>query len=1162
MSSKQLSEKVTREFKLTTLALKNRNTVFLLTIIIVLFGLISYSRLPKELFPDVVIPTVLVQTTYLGNSPIDIENLVTRPIEKEIDGINGIKTLSSTSAQDASMIFVEFNTDVDIEDALDDVKDAVDNAKSELPNDESLFDPLVMDFDLSEFPILNINLSGDYSIEELKDFAEYLEDRIEPISEISKVLIEGVDEKEVKVNVDLPRMEANELSFMDIQMAISNENVTMSGGEILLGETRRAIRIDGEFDNAGEIGNIIVKRDGDKPVYLKDIAEVVDGYAEPKSYARLNQQPVVSVQVIKKSGENLLQATDQIFAVLDEARASGNLPEELSVTLTNDQSEMVRMQLHSLENNIIMGVILVIMVLFFFLGTRNALFVGLAIPMSMFLSFVILGAIGYKLNMIVLFSLILALGMLVDNAIVTVENIYRFVDEGYPPFKAARRAVGEIAIPIITSTLTTLSAFIPLAFWGGITGEFMKNLPITLIIVLSSSLFTALVIVPVFSATFIRTGPDRKNNMPNRKRGVRVALVMLALSVPMFVAGWRVVPNMLVLFAFLGIMNILFFHKAEAWFQNVFLVWLEDVYDKVLKFALMGRNPLWFFLGTIGLLVFTIAFYFARDIEVNFFPINEPNFINVDAELPLGTDIKKTNEFMVQLEGDINEILEPYRYAVESILTTVGKGAEGEMDVSAGGSPFRAFTTISFVDFQLRQGLSTGKVMRELTDKLLNRYPGVRISIEKDEMGPPAGEPINLEIIGEDFEQLIALSDEVLQVIEDSDIGGIEGLQMDLKTDKPELLVTLDREKVRRYGLSTVEVANTIRTALFGMEVSDYKEGEEEYPIQLRLAEEYRYNLASLLNQRLIFREDGVAHMLPISALAELKYQTTYSSIRRKDLDRVVTLSSNVIPGYNATKVNQQIAALISNRVDFPEGYRFEFTGEQQEQQESMEFLGNAMMIALALIILILVTQFNSLIKPLIIMASVVFSTIGVFGGLATFKMDFIIVMTGIGIISLAGIVVNNAIVLIDYIELLKKHKREELGLEPDAVLPLRAARECIINGGKTRLRPVLLTAITTVLGLISLAIGLNFDFAGLFTEYKPDIYFGGDQVLFWGPISWTVIFGLLFSTFLTLVIVPVMYRLTTVIQQNTRKWFGELRKDRNSNGGGMPSPAAQLEDN
>ena len=558
-------------------------------------------------------------------------------------------------------------------------------------------------------------------------------------------------------------------------------------------------------------------------------------------------------------------------------------------------------------------------------------------------------------------------------------------------------------------------------------------------------------------------------------------------------------------------------------------------------------------------MIFTIIFYFARDIEVNFFPVNQPNYINIQAELPLGTDIKKTNEFMVSLEQDIEKYLEPYRGILESVLTTVGKSVEGDMESGVGGTPYKAYTTISFVDFKERQGWNTGDIMREISQSLINQYPGVKISVEKDDMGPPAGEPINIEVIGEDFDSLLSVADQIISVIESGDIDGIEGLKMDLNVDKPELMIRLDREKVRRYGLSTQMVANTIRTALFGWEISDYKVGEEEYPIQLRLKEEYRYNLASLLNQRVIFRENGNAYLLPISAMADIKYQTTYSSIRRKDMNRVITLSSNVIEGYNATRINQQIETTLRNGYKAPEGYRYEFTGEQQEQQESMAFLGRAMMIALAIILLILVTQFNSVIKPLIILASVLFSTIGVFGGLATFKMDFIVVMTGIGIVSLAGIVVNNAIVLIDYIELLKTRKREELGLEPDAFLPLEAANECVVNGGKTRLRPVLLTAITTILGLISLAIGLNFDFAGLLTEYKPDIFFGGDQVLFWGPISWTVIFGLTFSTFLTLIIVPVMYRLTTLAQKKTQALFGELRKDKNGNGGTDISPAAQL---
>jgi multidrug efflux pump len=1133
-SSKAMEQKTQREFKLTTLALKNRNTIFMLTGVIILFGIFSYKSLPKELFPEIVLPTVLVQTIYPGNPPLDIENLITRPLEKEVEGVKGVKELSSTSTQDASLIFVEFNTDVDIKAALQDVKDAVDKAKSELPND-LLQEPVVEDIDFSEFPIININLSGDYSIEQLKGYAEYLEDRIETVPEISKVEIRGVDEREIKVNVDLMKLEAYELSFDDIEFAISQENVSISGGEIKLGETRRSVRTVGEFEDISELENIIIKRDGQVVVYLKNVADVVDGYEEAKTFTRLDNQSVVSVQVIKKGGENLLAATDRIFEILDEAKASGALPVEMTVTLTNDQSEMIRMQLSNLENSMIMGVIFVILVLFYFLGTRNALFVGLAIPMSMFLSFIILSMLGYKINLIVLFALILALGLLVDNAIVVVENIYRYVDKGHPPFEAARMAVGEVAYPIITSTSTTLAAFLPLAFWGGITGEFMKNLPITLIIVLTSSLFVALVIIPIFSATFIKIGPDRKNNMPNKKRGYLIAFSLLALGGLFYLAGWNSVGTLAIIFGLIGLLNTAFFSRAEIWFQEVLLVWLEGVYLRILSFSLRRYNPVFFFTGTFLLLIFAIVFFMARDVNVTFFPENEPSYINVLTEMPIGTDVTATNTFVFELEKDIEEIIEPYREMgiVKSLLTTVGVGND-QFEISS--VPNKALTTVSFVEYELRQGVLTSEVMRQMSDQLLGRYAGVKLSIEKDESGPPAGDPVSIEIIGDDFDELLVLTDSLVRLIDNSNILGIEGLSLDLDIAKPEMLVRLDRDKLRRYGLSTFQVANTLRTALFGREVSDFKVGEDEFPINMRLKEEYRYKASSLLNLSISYVDNGETIQIPLSAVADVEYRSTYGAVKRKDLNRVITLSSNVIEGYNATRINEELGKLLGE-YQFPEGYGFAFGGEQQEQMESMAFLSRAMLIAVALILIILVTQFNSLVKPLIIMASVLFSTIGVFGGIALFKMDFVVVMTGIGIVSLAGVVVNNAIVLIDYIEILKKQKRRELGLKEGEFLPVPEATACVIEGGRTRLRPVLLTAITTVLGLIPLAVGLNIDFGGLLREFKPNIYFGGDMVIFWGPISWTVIFGLTFATFLTLVIVPVMYKITVNISKmiNTR---------------------------
>ncbi len=1139
-----MDQKIRREFKLTTLALKNRNTIFLLTGVIILFGMVSYRNLPKELYPEIVLPTVMVTTIYPGNPPLDIENLITRPIEKEVESVKGIKEIASTSTQDASMIFVEFNTDVDIRVALQDVKDAVDKAKSELPND-LLQDPVVEDIDFSEFPILNINLSGDFSIEELKIFGEYLEDKIEGITEISKVEIRGVDDREIKVNVDLLKLEAFELTFDDIEFAIAQENVSISGGEIKLGDTRRSIRTIGEFESLDELRNIIIKREEQVVVYLRDVADVIDGYEEAQTYTRLDNQPVVSVQVIKKSGENLLSATDQIFQILDDAQESGALPAEMSVTLTNDQSEMIRMQLSNLENSMILGVIFVILVLFYFLGTRNALFVGLAIPMSMFLSFIILSTLGYKINMIVLFSLILALGLLVDNAIVVVENIYRYVDKGHPPFEAAKMAVGEVAFPIITSTATTLAAFLPLAFWGGIVGEFMKNLPITLIIVLTSSLFVALVIIPVFSATFIRIGPDRKDNMPNVKRGYIIAIILMMLGGLFYLAGWNMAGSLAIIFGLIGFLNAALFHKAEHWFQHVFLVWLEGAYLRILKFALRKKNPLFFFIGTFFLLIITLGFFSIRNVNVVFFPENEPAYINVISELPIGTDVTATDAFVLDLEKDIASVIKPYvdMDIVESVLTTVGVNSD---QFESGNAPNQAVTTVSFVDYELRKGIITSEIMREMSDELLGKYPGVQLSIEKDQTGPPAGDPVSLEISGEDFEDLIILADSILKIIDESGIEGIEGLSMDLDLGKPELLVHLDRDKLQRYGLSTFQVANTLRTALFGREVSDFKVGEEEYPINMRLKEEYRYNSSSLLNLGISYVDNGQTIQIPLSAIADVEYRSTYGAVKRKDLNRVITLSSNVIEGFNATKINGQLAELMAG-YNFPEGYEFSFGGEQEEQAESMAFLSRALLIAVLLILMILVTQFNSMVKPLIIIASVLFSTIGVFGGIATFKMDFIVVMTGIGIVSLAGVVVNNAIVLIDYIEILKRRKRTELGLKDGEFLPVYAATECVVEGGRTRLRPVLLTAITTVLGLIPLAVGLNIDFGGLLRSFEPDIYFGGDMVIFWGPISWTVIFGLTFATFLTLVIVPVMYMITVNISKMINTRLIHLRKQDDS---------------
>lgn len=1126
MSDNQ-KNKVTREFGLSSLAINNRTSIIILTFIIVVMGVLSYSSMPKENFPEVVVPTIYVGTPYPGNSPVDIENLVTRPIEKEIKGISGLDNVSSTSIQDYSTVIVEFTPDVDISRALQDVKDAVDQAKSELPTDLDQ-DPNVFEVNLSDLPIMFINISGDYSLSELKQYAEYLQDEIEALSEIQEAEIRGALEREILIDADPYKMEAMRVSFSDIQNAIAAENVTVSGGNLKAGEFRRSLRVMGEFDNTSQIEDVVVKSENGDIVYVRDVAEVRDTYEERSSYARSNQNPVVTLDVVKRNGANVIDASDKIKDIIAEAQAV-RYPDDLEIVITNDQSKYTRLQLNNLENSIISGVILVVLVLAFFMNLRNALFVGIAIPMSMFMSFMLLNFFGISINLMVLFSLILALGMLVDNGIVVVENIYRLLEEGYSPVRAAKEGVGEVALPIITSTATTLAAFLPLAFWSGLIGEFMRFLPITLIIVLSSSLFVALVINPVLTAMFmkLKSKPDRKK----RVRLLSIAGGIVVLAAVFYVIGNFVVANLLMISALLIPFNLYLLSPSIDWFQNVLLTRLENLYTKTVRFALSGFMPYIIFFGMFGLLAFSIMLVFWKSPKVEFFPNSDPDYINIFVEKPIGTDIETTNDLTENIEDKVFATLEPYNYMVESVISQVGEGAsDPTQGPSPGNTPHKSKITVSFIDYELREGVSTTRVMEEIRSAI-GEYPGAQVSVDKNPVGPPVGKPINIEVKGENYEKLIALVDQIRANIQSANIGGIEELKTDLETGKPELIVDIDREKARRFGLSTSTIATELRTALFGNEISKFKDGEDDYPINLRLKDEYRYDVNALLNQKITFRDKfGNQKQIPISSVADVKYSSTYGSIKRKDSDRVITIFSNVLDGYNATEINRQIKEVIED-MQLPSGYEVSFTGEQQEQEESGQFLIRALLIAVMTIFLIIVAQFNSVTTPFIIMASVLLSTIGVFLGLVVFDMNFVVIMTGIGIISLAGVVVNNAIVLIDYTNLIRERRRAELDVKEDEVLPYNEIVNSIVDGGRVRLRPVLLTAITTVLGLIPLAVGLNINFYTLLSDFDPQIYYGGFNADFWGPMAWNVIFGLVFATFLTLVVVPVMYLIVDKIK-------------------------------
>lgn len=1120
------------EFGLSTWAIANRSTVLVITALILIAGLISYRSMPAEAFPEIVTPEIYVGTAYPGNSPLDMEKLITRPLEKEINGITGIDKILSTSVQGYSTIQVKFNFDVKPEDALRKVKDKVDVARSDpdFPSDLPA-DPNVFELNFSELtPVLNINLSGDFTSDQLKEYGEYLEDEIEALGEVTKVDIRGVDDKEVRVKLDMNKMQALELSFDDVAGALASENVSISGGDLLVEGFRRNVRINGEFRSPEELASTIVKNEKAQVVYLRDIAAVEFAEKEKESYAREYTQPVVMLDVYKRSGENLISASEKIDLILEEAKDKV-FPDNLNISVTNDQSDQTRNQIGELENSIIFGVLLVVLVLMFFLGLRNALFVGIAIPLSMLMSFIILAAMGITLNTMVLFSLVMALGMLVDNGIVTVENIYRFSSEGMNLKEAARRGVGEIAWPIIASTATTVAAFVPLAFWPGIFGEFMKYLPITLIAVLSSSLFVALVINPVLASMYMKVVEDE----PNVRRVHTIGILGLGLGV--LASFWK--PWLGNILSVVGAWSFLYHYLIRHWidgFQNRFLPRLEAAFARTLRFALRGRNPGLFLAGSFGMLVLSFILIGVFPPKTLFFPANQPNLANVYIELPIGTDIEETDRVTRDIEAKVLKSIEKYEvdenglkknYMVKSVIAQVGEGtSDPNQGPSMAQTPHKARIAVSFVEFKYRGGTQSQDVLDEIR-AAVEDYPGALITVAKDENGPPAGAAINIELKGEDYEELLAEAENVRAYINVGGISGIEELKLDVEQGKPEMPIVIDRAKARMLGVSTAQIGDALRTSLFGREVSTYKEGEDDYPINIRFSDDYRYDREALMNQRITFRDQasGKIKQVPISSVAEAQRSSTFSAVKRNELDRVITVYSGVLSDANATEVVNQIKRRMED-YKLPANIDLSFTGEQEEQAKQMAFLSTAFLVAAFMVFLIMVAQFNSASAPVIIMVSVVLSLMGVFLGLVIFRMEFVIMMTMIGIISLAGVVVNNAIVLVDYSNQLFERRKAELGLGEDDRLPIPEVYECLVMAGKTRLRPVLLTAITTVLGLVPLAIGLNIDFFTLFSRYDAQVYIGGDNVIFWGPMSWAIIFGLTVATFLTLVIIPVMYLL------------------------------------
>lgn len=1110
-----------KEFKPSSWAINNKTSVYIMTIIITLAGIMSYMNLPKEQFPEVVFPQILVNTIYAGTAPKDMENLVTKHIEKQVKSINGVKQVNSSSIQDFSMINIEFNTDVDAPAAKQRVKDAVDKARKDLPNDLTR-EPEVIDIDVSQIPIMNVHLSGDYPLDKLKDYADDLKDRIEGLKEITRCDIVGALDKEIQVDVDMYKMQAADITMRDIENAIKYENMTISGGQVKMDGLKRSINVVGQYTESSKIGDIIIRSGSGATIYLKDIAVITDGFKEKESYSRLDHDNVVTLNVIKKSGMNLIDASDKIKEISKEMQEE-HFPKGLKLTITGDQSDKTKVTLDDLINTIIIGFILVTIILMFFMGTTNAIFVAMSVPLSMFIAFMFMPVIGFTLNMIVLFAFLLALGIVVDDAIVVIENTHRIFDHGKVPIvKAAKMAAGEVFLPVLSGTLTTLAPFIPLAFWQGVIGKFMFYLPITLIVTLLASLLVAYIINPVFAVDFMK--PHHEGDEKRKiTKGFKITSIVFGVIILLsyLAKNWGLGNFVLTLYG-LYCLNRFVLHQVIEKFQNKTWPSVQEKYKKILLVILEGNKPRWILVGTVALFFFSIALTAIRSPKVEFFPQSEPNFVFTYISLPIGTDQVYTDSITNIIENKIFAVVGDSNPIVESVISNVAVGANNPQSFDFSLSPHLGKVTVAFVPFGRRDGQSTVVYLDKIREAVKG-MPGAEITVEQEQGGPPTGKPINIEITGDEFEQLTLVSKDVKRYLDSLQIPGIEELKSDLQTNKPEIVIEIDRERANREGISTAVIGKELRDAIFGAEVSKFKDAKDDYPIQLRYAFDQRNNVNALMNLKITFRDmnmGGLIRQVPLSSVAKVSYGNTFGGIKRKNQKRLVTISSNVLSGYNANEIVDKIKKAVK-RYPLPRSVNVNLTGEQEKQAETGAFLGKAMLISFGLIFLILVTQFNSVSKPLIIFVEIFFSIIGVLLGLSIFNMPVSIVMTGVGVIALAGIVVRNGILLVEFTDLLM-----EQGMP---------YKEAIIEAGKTRMTPVILTASATILGLIPLAVGLNIDFVALFSELNPHIHFGGDNVAFWGPLSWTMIFGLSFATFLTLILVPVML----LLSNNLKVRFG-----------------------
>jgi multidrug efflux pump len=1133
-----------KQFKPTSWAINNRTAVYLITMLITAYGLYKFNTLPKEQFPDIVMPTISVQTVYFGNSPKDIENLVTRPIEKQIRGLSGakIKKVTSTSLQDFSFITAEFESDVKVEIAKQKIKDAVDKAKPDLPNDLTV-QPNVVDFNFSDFPIMYVNVSSDaYDEVKLKEFADKLKDRFEELPEINKAEIVGAPEREIQINVNPGAMQAAKITFRDIENAVAFENNDISGGQVEVGNMNRTLRIKGQFTSSLDLNNIIVKNINGAPVYLNKIATIIDTVKKKDNYARLNGEKVITLNIVKRAGENLINASDKIRGIVKQLKED-EFPKNLTIEITGDQSIKTKVSFDELINTIIIGFILVLLVLMFFMGATNAFFVALSVPLSVFVAFLFLPVADFivggpvTLNFIVLFALLFGLGIIVDDAIVVIENTHRIYNNGKTPIvKSAKMAAGEVFIPVLAGTLTTLAPFFPLLLWKGLIGKFMIYLPTMLILTLTASLIVAFVINPVFAVSFMK--PEGKEHEEKKSALFKKPWFwgLIAMGLLMHVAKVPAFANFLLFMSVMSVFSRYVLRDLIFGFQHKLLPALMNRYETLLRWALKGRRPVWLLISMFLLFPFSIGLLMLRSPSVVFFPQGDPNIVFVYLKLPVGAQPAYTDSVVRKLENKVYAVLKNempgkgnQNPIVESVISNVALGAGNPRDGNRSIQSNLGRIQISFVEYEQRHGKKTLPLMDSLRN-VLTEVPGATISVEPEQGGPPTDPPVNIEVIGDEFEKIAKTASDLKNFIDTSDIEGMVGLKLDVDLNNPEITVHIDREKAMTEGLSTGQIGFELRTAVFGKEISKLKDNEDEYKIQLRYSDLVRNNITDLMNMKLTFRDfsTNTIKQIPIGSVARIEYSSTTGGIVRKQYKRTVSLQANVLKPELSQGINAQLAKAVE---EFKQLHplnpdiTIKQTGEGEQQAETSSFLGQAMLTSLLLILLILVLQFNSLSKPFIVLSEIFFSIIGVLLGLAITGMTVSTIMVGVGIIGLAGIVIKNGILLIEFTDELRGR-----GVR---------TREATIQAGKIRIIPVLLTAVATILGLLPLAVGFNINFVSLFEKFDAHLFFGGESVVFWGPLSWTIIFGLIFAFFMTLLLVPSMYIIAERLKRPMAHFYG-----------------------